>query len=733
MTRAGWVLLAVVCALPACPAAPAHADSAEGSSASDTTSAASATPDSAATASRKMVSESGAVSVFEELQPGEGIDGFWWEFDTEAELARLLNDELKDERPDPLVDAFGFELTIPDTIRALRDSVTAVADSILAERIQLETRFIPKYSSRYRERKDDFTLEHEFDVNYPLSDHATVSTRLKSQNSFNESTGKLRDDRSISSTFSFVFSDDLTSSLSVQRSDNRQERNAELESEGSNTSVNGRGRLSREVPVLGSVETSAGLSASVRDYVSRGTSGSNSGVSPSWGAKVTRTFEGGQLAANYTGDIERARSEQTRIGETEPETTDDANSGHTMNLALNYTLRPGWALRIISDNSTRELQYLSAVDSLAGLQETRRQNRSAVRGGLDAEVFEGLTVKSKVEMTRNEQTYSLQTGRYSDIGRRSANVDMDYAGWEGGRLRFGLDRSREDRDYNNTQAGSIDRQQASVDYNQAITANVDFVGVFFMTLDRYAYDDFDGNRGDRDLKTTRGTFTVRYRPFSSLNTDLRIEVRQAESINIHPSKSPDNKTDHVYRITPSYTWKLGGTTIRGEFTADARYAVYGFREEDNFLNRTFSTRQKVQHSFTPRVSSEFTVTADFQDEGSYSRTGLDNRRLFSRSREIHRFRTLTQVRYTPVKGVRLNFRYARDGDDRYSLGPGKRTLSTRRRTQELSLGLDMRKKITKHVSLDLKATRTHKSGLTISNVERDFFNITASVDYKPGE
>jgi hypothetical protein len=100
-----------------------------GSSGSDS-SATGAAADSAVV--RDEVSTDGAITVFQEAFPGEGIDGFYWVYDPLKDLERLLDTRRRTERLEPLVDPYGFQVAIPESIRALRDSVTAVADSILA-------------------------------------------------------------------------------------------------------------------------------------------------------------------------------------------------------------------------------------------------------------------------------------------------------------------------------------------------------------------------------------------------------------------------------------------------------------------------------------------------------------------------------------------------------------------------------------------------------------------------
>ncbi|HMB70215.1 MAG TPA: hypothetical protein VKU85_12920, partial [bacterium] len=194
--RTALALLAGLAAVAWGPRAYGQGDagSGEGSTSGDSTAA------PADTTGRDELSTDGAVTVYEEAVPGEGIDGFWWEYDAEADLLRLLDKDRRDAPLDPITDAYGFDLSIPDSIRALRDSVGAVADSIRSSRIEFETTFDPRMKSRYTERKDDFELFNELVSPIPLSRRTALSTRVADTRQFNESTEKIREDRTLSST-----------------------------------------------------------------------------------------------------------------------------------------------------------------------------------------------------------------------------------------------------------------------------------------------------------------------------------------------------------------------------------------------------------------------------------------------------------------------------------------------------------------------------------------------------
>lgn len=698
-------------------------------------------------AARKKVSTNGPVTVYEESYPGEGIEGFYWTFDKAAELVRLLDKTQRDKPLDPLRDLFGFDIVLPDTIRALQDSVRAVADSILAVTIDVGTGFDPRYRSSYVEQKDDFRLSHDFDTSYLLTRAASINLVASDGNTFNESTRKFTHDRTLTPSFTFRFNDDVNSSLSMSRSDSRQERLASapgesdlVENDADNTSVTARiqGRRAENRLrgiLLGDVDAGIGLSGNKRNYNTPVSRGSQEQVSPNWNLKIARPHDAGRFSLDYAGDLGRARSSETRFADSldvGPPPTRDLNFSNRFNGTLDQTVAPSTELRLTGGLSRQRFQYISQVDSLRGRQETRNQTSDQLDASLTSTPMEKLTVKGNAGISRSGSDYDLERRLFSRVVSRSADSEVNYEPWEGGKVIAKFERTAEDRDYLNLQAGQVKARKASFDYTQRITRNVNLDAGYFVKLDSFFFDDFDGNKGDRDLLYERANFVVRYTPIAPLNTSLRMETRQNQSVNIHPSKSADNKTDETYVIEPTYTLRVGKASFDGGFTADATYSVYDFKEASNFLVRRFATRQKWQQAITDRLSTETIFTYDLNDEGSYTRSSSATGRLFARSRETRRHKESLEVRYQPRRWLRTNVLYRQDSDEQFSIqSGGKKTQTTERDVYELGCGINVKRRLFKHVSLDLDYALTQKRGDRISELEKRFYNVRASIEYQP--
>ncbi|GJM44239.1 MAG: hypothetical protein DHS20C21_10810 [Gemmatimonadota bacterium] len=715
-------------------------DSSGGSAADSTAGGNGAPADSAVV--RALLSTDGAVTVFEEATPGEGIEGFWWEYDPTSDLTRLLDKDLRDDPLEPLTDAYGFDLVMPDSIRALRDSVTAVADSIRSATIELETSFDPKMKSRYTERKDDYELFNEFVSPIPLTRRTTLSTRVTDTQRYNQSTDKIREDRNLSSTFTFRYSEGVSTTLTANHSQSQQSRGTVLENDTGDTTVNGRAQARYQNGVLGNLDFSAGMALSTRDYKTPRTTGSSGSFRPDWGLKISRPLPRGNASLDYSGSISRGTREETRqenqlvdsvLVEVDVETnTNDSDRDDKLSLIGTYEVAEGWQLRSTSSAGRQRRQFIAQSDSIAGRQETRDATDGSTQLNLDAKPNSRLNIRASAGITGRKTEYDLETAKFAKTIRKDADTDIQYDAWTGAAFTIKLQRSAEDRNFLTAQSGNVDKQSASLDYKQKITQNVDLHGGYFLSLDSFAFDDVVQNTGDRDLLTERGTFTVRYNPYSILSTSIKMDVRETQSINIHPQKSGDNKTDFTYLITPSYTVRLGDGNINGEFTADSRYSVFDFDEERNSLSRRFGTRQRWQHAVSSRLSTELLGTFDFTDEGSFTRSEVDNIRRYSKSREIHRFRVEAVVQYSPTPWLRSRFVYRRDGDDNYSVSvdDGK-SLTTSSRTDELTGGFTLKRRVLKTIQLDLDLSRTEKAGDRVTDVDRSFFVIKAVLEYQP--
>ncbi len=716
---------------------------ADSTSAADSTIAALA---DSALAARKLVSSDGSINAYVELYPGEGKDGFYWTFDPSSELVRLLDKDLRAKPLEPLVDLFGFPIAPPESIRALRDSVVAVADSILASRIDLGSGFDPRFRSAYIEQKDDFQFNNEIESNYLLTPTKSLIFSLNDQNAFNESTRKRRDDRSITAGFNFVFNPNLNSSVTLLRSDNRQVRVATqpgetdlLENEGDNTSVTARafgkhGNNRIAGAYVADVETSVGVTLSRRNYQTAFSTGKTEQLAPNWSVKLLRPYERGKVSFDYGGDMGRARSSETPAEGSElPATppTRDFNFNNQFAGAWDHKLTPTSDLRMNGTHSRNRFQYLSQEDSLRGRQETRAQSSTSLDASFNGKFSEKFQFRLNGDVGRNQTEYDLESQRFARTSAWSGDTEINYEAWKDGKFTAKMERTHEDRDYLNTQAGQVTGRRASLDYRQRLTANVDMDAAYYVRLDQYFYDDFEANKGDRDLLTSRANVVVRYNPRTNLNTAVRMESRATESVNIHPERSPDNKTDETFLIEPSYTLRVGKANFNGDFTADATYSVFDFAEERNFLVRRFATRQKWQHSITNRVSTEFLFTYDLSDEGRYVRNEATGQRVFTRSREVRRHRESFEVRYNPRAWLRANLVYRQDSDEQYSINRNAKALTSKRDIYELSGGVTVQKKITDHVNLDLTYAQTQKRGDRISELERKFYNVRASLEYQP--
>jgi hypothetical protein len=713
-------------------AAAVGAATGEGGSGAPADSAGAAAADT--TLVRRLLSTDGAVSVFEEAVPGEGIEGFWWEYDAGADLERLLDEDRREERLEPVVDAFGFELIVPDTIRALRDSVIAVADSILAERIEVAVAFNPKFTTTYDERKDEYTLKNEFSTSYPLVENGTLTLQLGNDNQFNESTGKVKDGRRVSSTFNYVFQEHLFSTFTVNWNEDLQEREGVVDADTDGLQVSGQLRETRSLGVLGDLETGAGLSASRQRYRTSATDGESGSLTPDWRLKLSRVYTGGTATLDYNGSRGVSKREERRpttlADSVTVDESDDTNFSNTVSLGGNYKFDEKTELRLNSSFNREQVQYLSQADSLRGEQESRVREAKTATLALTSKPAEGLEIRANADVGLNDNEYRLTRNLNSRTKTRSANTDVSYTAWEGGRWSFKMERSAERRDYSTPTSGDVTKEEGSVDFKQKVTGNVDFNAAYFVSLDRFEYDDAISNI-DRDVRTQRGTFTVRYNPAKGVTSSVTMQVRKTEFLNIHPVEAAKNNTDHGYLINPTYTWKLGKASFSGDVSIDAKYRVQDFLETANTLVRRLSARQKWQHAFSSRFTTEVQYRWEFSDQGSYNRSVIDGHRRYARSREIRRSTIETKLRYELARGFSVRVEYRTDDDDTYDVSGGDRELLTELPRRQLVYAASFRKNVLRHVNLDLNFAQTLKDGRGVSDLERNYYTIVATVVYEP--
>jgi hypothetical protein len=725
----GIVLIAVLVASAA--AAPARAQATD-----DSTAAAADT-----TQARKLLSTDGAVTVYEEAKPGEGIEGFWWEYNPLADLERLLDKNRSAETLEPLRDGFGFELAIPDTIRALRDSVGVVADSILAERIDFNVTFDPKVTSTYTETKDRYVLANDFTTDYPLIRDGALNVQLSNRQEYNESTKKVQDARKVTTAFNYAFRPGLVSTVRLNWASDLQERAGVTDAESDNVTAGATLQKDQGVGAFGTLKVSGGVAGNQRNYRTAETDGVATQFQPDWKARLAREVGGGSASLEYEGDYALSTREERRtlaatdtlgnvVDTTLVDQADETNYGNTLTAGYYRPWKEGTDVRFAGSLGSDQFQYLSQVDSLVGRRESRSQNNRDATVTANAKPTADIDLKALAEYHEDETAFELDNAKTRRTARRLGKVDLTYRAWQGGQWIVKMERSAERRDYRNNQAGDVLKQQGSLDFKQTLTPRVEFQAAYFATLDRYQFD-AERSSNERDLRSQRGTFDVRYAPATQLNTALRMEVRRTESINLFPPQSGDNDTEHGFTITPNYTWSIGSASLRGDFTADARYKVQDYREDDNTLNRRFALRQSWQHAFTGRLSTETQYRWEFNDQGTYNPDPVDGRRRYARSRETRRTSVEQKILYTVRKGLRVRVEYKRDSDLQYVVSEGERILTSELPRHQFLYALTYVRNIMEHVRLDVKFNQTLKGGENVSEVDRSFYNINAQIVYTP--
>lgn len=744
-----WLAPAFTCAVALL--LPATRSAAQVDSVAAGTGSVTAPVDSTGLPLRKLLStDGGGIRVYEERRPGEGIDGFWWEYDPAVDLERLLDEDRRTRALDKLTDAFGFEIFAPESIVALRDSVTSVADSVLGTRINLASTFDPKITSRYSENRDTFEFNNELYSPIPVARRATLQTTLSESDSFNESTRKLRDARSLATSLNYVLRPGITSSVALNRSDDEQRRDEAVESRTTGTTMSGRLQAMQRIERIGEVTAEVGMSGSSNEYRTETTDGSSDLVSPTWSVKVTRPAAGANLSMDYSGATDRGTRRETQTvpildangfpvldpsgqAQTERRTseTKDQNARNKLDVGLDGKLSAVSNYRVNTSLSQDRTQFIAQSDSVAGLQETRTNTVRSVGAHVDSKPWQGVEIRLDGDAGRNEFDYDLEAIKFQDTRTWGGKSEVVWDSWEGSRLTMRLGRDREDRNFLTSQAGVVDRESAGLNWKQTITPKVEFTANYDVSLDSYLFDDKEENTGDRDLRNQRGIFTVRYNVTNAFTSSVRMDIRKNETINIQAEKSRDNKTDYAYVVTPGYTLRLGAASITGEFNADARYAVYEADDELNSLTRRFSTRQRWQQAVSERVSTEALGTYEIVDDGGYKRSTPEGPRLYGKARETRRFRLESTILYNPTGWLRTKVTYRQDGDDTYSFAATRRNKTGVFRTEEFTFGITVKRKFLRGIDLDFDFNHSQKDGDRVSDVDRRFYTIRAALEYRP--
>jgi hypothetical protein len=87
--------------------------------------------------------------------------------------------------------------------------------------------------------------------------------------------------------------------------------------------------------------------------------------------------------------------------------------------------------------------------------------------------------------------------------------------------------------------------------------------------------------------------------------------------------------------------------------------------------------------------------------------------------------------YSPQGWCHTRVSFRRDGEDQFTITQRLRVPSAQFRTDELTLGVTVNKKIMRAIRLDLDFDQTEKRGDRVTDVDRHFYTIRAALEYQP--
>jgi hypothetical protein len=577
--------------------------------------------------------------------------------------------------------------------------------------------FHPSYRLEHKRDQDVASWTHGFTMNYPLSRRISFTSNANINTRENEASNRLSRQETWNAGIDMNVSSAITTGLKFRRTNHTDIQNEGKPNETSSSREKESVKLStsyHKVHMTG-LDLSLGATAGIEknEYTDVKSRGATQGIT---GSLSYEPFENLTTSITYGGGHSLLDSEQGNLK------SKDESINHDLSSHVDYKwLAHTFAVDV--RRSTGKQEYPKQQQTELKEQESESTNVSA-----NLQLLEDLSTRIALNYSRNQQYYRVEPARDNDITTRGVEAHLTY---DIGQTSFKADLTsdRKRNEYFDVQTGDTYTNAFSVNLSHTLREGLDVSLRGRMSLLSVHYDEIEENDQDRDLFDREATFSVNYRARNDITTGLDIKVKEDQLIYIRRSRTGDNKTTQKYAIEPfirkSFTPRFSASQ-RYQLSAD--YTFYDYDTDANFLIRNMSVTTTLSWKPFDKLDLGLEHSWRGQDEGSYAEDeyGVEGYGRNS-EREDHRLglslnykiADLIAIEVRQHLSVQNKWRMDDDGEktpvwDKFDTGiVGKATTD-----YSLPDG----------TTLSLSVQRTHRDATSISDRQREVWNITANLN-----
>jgi len=453
---------------------------------------------------------------------------------------------------------------------------------------------------------------------------------------------------------------------------------------------------------------------------------SNSGSRKDLAASVTYTPNAAlRSSVNYTAKSTLLDSDVDSSGVTVFSSVDES---FAQNLAftVTYDIRPGVKLSADASRNARKKEH---PDPVRKQQET--ELRTARRAGASAnfDMWPRFRWDVSMRFNENENLFDLQNDR--DNSARSTTLDgsAKIEAWRGALVNVGGSWDDSRNIYKATETGDNTGDNLyralSFKLNQDLGPKADMNLTALSDITSVVYDNKDedtGNPKDRDRVNNRVTTAVNYQPVSAVNTRLGAEYSDEQTVYTRASQSWSNKNTRRFRVTGSYDIKtFRQVGLKQDYDISARYTYYQFGENRNTLVRNSNIRTKVTFPIAPKLNFNVDHQYKFQDQGGYRE--IDGQSLYARSSERETNILGINLRYVPMRALKLSVRSSYQLQRTYKYVDGVRIFDYEIPTRSLSGKISFNHNWGDRTKLAISVEQNRREGPRVGDAFKNYRNI----------
>ncbi len=591
-----------------------------------------------------------------------------------------------------------------------------VGDGELPEGYVWQREFHPSYRLDQKRDQDVASWTHGFTLNYPVSPKISFSSTANINTRTNDASNRLNRQETWTAGLDARVTSAITTGLKFRRN-----KHIDVQNEGkANETRSAREKESIKLSTsyhkvyMQGLDVSLGATAGIEKnrYTDVKSNGGTQGITGNLGYSPIENLS---TSFSYTGNHSLLDSEQGNLRSKDESTNHDL-SGH-----VDYD----WQMHhfaVDMRRSTGTQQYPKEEQT-----EHREQENESTSVTAKLELLEGLGAELSFDYSRKQQYYSVEPSRNNDIAARGVDAHITYnLGETQFKADLGSDRKRNDSFDVRTGDNYTNTLSASLAHTLKEGLDVSLRGR--MSLLSVHYDDIDANDKDRDLFDREATFTVNYRTRKDITTGLVVRVREDQLIYIRRSRTGDNKTTQKFAIEPfirkSFSPRFGASQ-RYQLSAD--YTFYQYDTDANFLIRNMSVTTGLNWKPFDPLELGLEHTWRVQDEGSYAENeqgvegyGRNSERIDQKLGITlgYKIADLIQIEVRQNLGVQDKWRIDEDGN-KTAVWDKFDTSIVGKASTDYSLP--------DGTALKISIARTHRNATSISERQREVWNISANL------